>query len=239
LLSPFSSFSFSTFLLCSIFVACSLCSFSLSLFQLTHLDVHTELSSGAPLTAITTYTMTFHNSTDRVLEGSLEFTLPSSAVVCAFALDLEGQMVEGVVVEKEQARVAFEAEVRKGVDPGLLEVVQGNVFRTRVYPLPQKGDRKVRSLACVLLFPHRSVIFSPSSSCSFFLSHSISFPTKVRISFQHSARQAENSETKKQDILHDIPVHFPFALKSLNLSVGCSAGSVTPVVCLFCCCFFQ
>lgn len=33
--------------------------------------------------------------------------------------------------------------MRKGVDPGLLEMVQGNVFKTRVYPMPPGKERKV------------------------------------------------------------------------------------------------
>jgi hypothetical protein len=33
-------------------------------------------------------------------------------------LDIEGEIVDGVCVEKEKARIAFEKEVRKGVDPG-------------------------------------------------------------------------------------------------------------------------
>jgi hypothetical protein len=83
---------------------------------MTEMEVHTELSASAPLSGhITHVTMTFFNDTHQVLEGSLEFTLPAEAVVCGFALDVEEQMVEGVIVEKEKARVAFEAEVRKGL----------------------------------------------------------------------------------------------------------------------------
>ena len=52
-------------------------------------------------------------------------------------------MREGVVVEKEQGRKTFEAIVRRGVDPGLLEMTEGNSFRSRVYPLPPKGSRRI------------------------------------------------------------------------------------------------
>jgi hypothetical protein len=53
-------------------------------------------------------------------------------------------MVDGVVVERQEARVAFEKEVRRGIDPGLVEWVQGNAFRTRVWPVPAHGRRTVR-----------------------------------------------------------------------------------------------
>lgn len=92
----------------------------------------------------TTTTMTFFNPNHRRLEGELQFPLPDGAVITGYALDIGGQMIEGVVVKKEKARVAFETEVRRGVDPGIVEHVAGNVYRTRIYPLPENGTRKVQ-----------------------------------------------------------------------------------------------
>ena len=91
-----------------------------------------------------TTTMTFFNPNQRQLEGELQFPLPDGAVVTGYALDINGQMVDGVIVKKEKARVAFETEVRRGVDPGIVEHVAGNVYRTRIYPLPAQGARKIR-----------------------------------------------------------------------------------------------
>ena len=84
------------------------------------------------------------NPNSRPLEGALEFPLPDGASVCGYALDINGVMTDGVVVKKEKARVAFEKEVKKGVDPGLVEHVQGNAYRTRVYPIPANGARRIR-----------------------------------------------------------------------------------------------
>ena len=84
------------------------------------------------------------NPNGRPLEGALEFPLPDGASVCGYALDVNGVMTDGVVVKKEKARVAFEEEVKKGVDPGLMEHVKGNAYRTRVYPIPANGSRNVR-----------------------------------------------------------------------------------------------
>ena len=89
-------------------------------------------------------TMVFHNPNGRILEGELVFPLPDGAAVCGYALDIDGRMVDGVVVPKEKARVAFETETRRNVDPGLVEHVKGNLYKTRVYPLPAGGDRTVR-----------------------------------------------------------------------------------------------
>lgn len=88
--------------------------------------------------------ITLKNPNDRVISCPLQFPLPDGATVCGYALDVDGRMVDGVAVPKEQARVAFETEQRRGVDPGLVEAVKGNVYRTRVYPVPAKGSRRVR-----------------------------------------------------------------------------------------------
>jgi len=103
-------------------------------------DVHVVIRG---LLAETTTVMTFRNPHRRVLEGELMFPLPEGATVSGYGLDVGGALVEGVIVEKHQARIAFEAEVRKGVDPGLVEWVAGNNFRTRVYPIPARGTRTV------------------------------------------------------------------------------------------------
>lgn len=89
-------------------------------------------------------TITFTNPNGRVFEGELEFPLPDGATVCGYALEVNGVMVPGVVCEKEQARTAFENEKRRDVDPGIVEHVKGNVWKTRIYPLRPKTPRKAR-----------------------------------------------------------------------------------------------
>ena len=85
---------------------------------------------------------TFTNPNARTMQGDFEFPIPEGAFVCGYALEINGEMVPGVVCEKEKARVAFENEVRKGVDPGLVEQVKGNVWKTRIFPLNPQTPRK-------------------------------------------------------------------------------------------------
>lgn len=96
------------------------------------------------LHAVVETTLVFHNPNARELEGELVFPLPDGAAVCGYALDIGGVLVDGVIVPKDRARVAFETETRRLVDPGLVEHVQGNLYRTRIYPLPAKGERRIR-----------------------------------------------------------------------------------------------
>ena len=94
-------------------------------------------------TAVTTMEMTFYNPNNRVMEGEFEFPLAEGQQVSRFALDIDGKLREGVVVDKSLGRKAFEDIVRRGVDPGLLEKTEGNNFRARVYPMPRKGSRRI------------------------------------------------------------------------------------------------
>ncbi|QNN41740.1 VIT domain-containing protein [Pedobacter roseus] len=93
--------------------------------------------------ATTVMTMTFHNSSNRILEGELTFPMPEGVSISRYALDINGKMREAVPVEKSKATEVFESIERRRVDPGLLEKVEGNNFRTRIYPLPANGSRTI------------------------------------------------------------------------------------------------
>ncbi|MBI5725583.1 MAG: DUF2135 domain-containing protein [Planctomycetes bacterium] len=91
----------------------------------------------------TTMTMTISNPHGRALAADFSFPLPEGVSISGYGLDVQGKMVEGVAVRKEKARQVFETEMRKGVDPGIVEYVAGNFFRTRVFPVPARGSRTV------------------------------------------------------------------------------------------------
>ena len=109
--------------------------------RLVRMEVHVTVSG---LESETVTTLTFSNPNARQLAGDLEFPLPDGAAVAGYALDIGGRMVDGVGVTKQKARVVLETEMRRRVDPGLVEHVRGNVFRTRIFPLPPRGERTVR-----------------------------------------------------------------------------------------------
>ncbi|WP_184549018.1 VIT domain-containing protein [Mucilaginibacter sp. FT3.2] len=91
----------------------------------------------------TTWQMTFYNSTSRVLEGTLTFPLKDGVSVSRYALDINGKMREAVPVDRGKGTVVFESIERRRVDPGLLEKVEGNTFRTRIYPINPHATRTV------------------------------------------------------------------------------------------------
>lgn len=108
--------------------------------KITSLNIDITIAANI---ATTTFDIIFYNPNERVLEGEFEFPLADGQHIVRYALDIEGKLREGVVVEKAKARIAFENTVRRNIDPGLIEKTKGNNFRTRIYPLPAKGSRHI------------------------------------------------------------------------------------------------
>ena len=93
--------------------------------------------------ATTTMDITFYNNLPRLLDGEFCFPLGEGETVSYFAMETAGGLREASVVEKKQGRVIYESIVRRRVDPALLELTAGNNFRTRVYPIPAKGYKRI------------------------------------------------------------------------------------------------
>lgn len=108
---------------------------------LQKLDIDVKITGSI---ATTTWTMTFKNTTSRTLEGELKFPLQNGNAVSAYALDINGKLRDAVPVEKAKATQVLEAIERRRIDPGLLEKVDGTIFRTRIYPINPHNTRTVR-----------------------------------------------------------------------------------------------
>ena len=96
--------------------------------------------------ASSTWTMTFENKSNRTMEGNLTFPLGEGIAVDSYALDINGKMRAAVPVEKAKATTVFEDISRRRVDPGILEKVEGNSFRTRIYPINGNGGTRTVSI---------------------------------------------------------------------------------------------
>ncbi len=108
--------------------------------QITKLDVNVQITGTV---ATTTIDMTVYNPHNRVLEGEFSFPVSDGQTVSRFALDINGKLREAVVVSKTKGRETFEEVIRTKIDPALLEWTRDNSFRSRVYPLPPRGTRRL------------------------------------------------------------------------------------------------
>src|SRR5262249_25253903 len=93
--------------------------------------------------ATTKVEQTFHNPSDRQIEATYVFPVPKGAGVNQFAMWVDGKKVTGELVPADQARQTYTDIVRRTQDPGLLEYVDSNLFRLRLFPVPANGDQKV------------------------------------------------------------------------------------------------
>ncbi len=86
------------------------------------------------------------NTSDDTDEARFSLSLPANAVVTGYALDVDGRMISGQLLDQPKARNVYADEIRKGIDPGLAEVTESNQFQTRVFPITQERPRTIRVL---------------------------------------------------------------------------------------------
>ncbi len=106
---------------------------------LQKLDIETKITGNISTNIIT---MVFKNKASRQMEGRMTFPLPEGVSVSGYALDIAGKLRNAVPVEKEKAKQVFETIEKKNIDPGILEKVEGNSFRTRIYPIEVNGGER-------------------------------------------------------------------------------------------------
>jgi Ca-activated chloride channel family protein len=94
--------------------------------------------------AKTSIDQVFINNHSRDIEGTYIFPLPEDASITEFAMYVGGEKVEGEILDKDQARRIYEDIVRRLKDPALLEYIGRNMFRARIYPIPAKGEKRIR-----------------------------------------------------------------------------------------------
>ena len=108
--------------------------------RIESVKVRTEVSGSLAQTEVE---MLFRNPNARILEGELQFPLLDGQTVTGFAMDVNGILREAVPVDKTRGQMIFEDIIRGRIDPGLLQVTEGNNFKVRVYPIPANGVKQV------------------------------------------------------------------------------------------------
>lgn len=77
------------------------------------------------------------------VEGIYEFTLPEGAIITDLVLWIDDKRIQGLVLEKEQARQTYDDIVAQRIDPALIEQLAPNQFRLSIFPFPANGSRRV------------------------------------------------------------------------------------------------
>ncbi|MBN2343682.1 MAG: VWA domain-containing protein [Deltaproteobacteria bacterium] len=108
--------------------------------QIVSQQVQTIIRDGVAYTSVD---QIFFNTASAPVEGWYWFTVPEGASVVRFAWEVNGQMVDGHVVERKQAAASYEAAVERAIDPALLEWIDGRTFRARIFPVPATGRKRI------------------------------------------------------------------------------------------------
>jgi autotransporter-associated beta strand protein len=103
-----------------------------------NIDVHIEDGF-----ARTTIDQTYFNHLASRSEGTFYFPLPADASISRLAMYVNGQLMEGGMAEREQARYVYEDILNTRRDPALLEWVDGSTFKMRVFPLEGRQEKRI------------------------------------------------------------------------------------------------
>jgi hypothetical protein len=97
--------------------------------------------------AVTEIDQVFHNEFDRQMEGTYVCELPDGSVIDGFSIFMNGQEVRGTVMASATGRALYREIVRGKKDPGIVELIPGDrpVIRTRIFPIPARGDFRVKT----------------------------------------------------------------------------------------------
>ncbi len=91
--------------------------------------------------AFTELEMVFYNPENRRREGHFQIILPDNAAISRFAMKIGETLQEGEIVEKQQARRAYEDFLHRRQDPALLETDSGNRFNARIFPIEPQSEK--------------------------------------------------------------------------------------------------
>ena len=93
--------------------------------------------------SLTELEIRFRNPKPRRIEGRFSCTLPANAAISRFAKEVNGQLMEGEVVERLRANQVYEQFLHQMRDPALLEQDQGNRFSARIFPIEANAPVRI------------------------------------------------------------------------------------------------
>jgi hypothetical protein len=93
--------------------------------------------------ARTTIDQTFFNHQPWNTEGTFYFPLPRDASVSRLAMYVAGNLNEGGMVSRERGQQIYNEILYQQRDPALLEMMEGNIFKMRIFPLEGRQEKRI------------------------------------------------------------------------------------------------
>jgi Ca-activated chloride channel family protein len=93
--------------------------------------------------AVTEIEQEFKNPTGRRLEGTFLFPVPKGASLRKFTMEIDGKPVSAELLAADKARGIYEDIVRRQRDPALLEFIERDLYKVRIFPIEPHSVKKV------------------------------------------------------------------------------------------------
>lgn len=94
--------------------------------------------------AVTHIDQVFVNPNPRRLEGTYLFPLPEGAAIDRFSMWVDGAELMAELLSADKARSIYEGIVRRQQDPALLEYMERDLFKARIFPIEAHGEKRVK-----------------------------------------------------------------------------------------------
>jgi len=97
-----------------------------------------------PPVALVQIDQSFYNPFNSQQEGQFVFNLPNGASVGRFAMYVTPtELIEGELIERQQASKIYQTIVNRRRDPAILEQIGDNLFKMRVFPIFARDEKRI------------------------------------------------------------------------------------------------
>ncbi|MFB0566260.1 MAG: VIT domain-containing protein [Candidatus Aminicenantaceae bacterium] len=108
--------------------------------------------------AKTSIDQVFVNTHNRDIEGIFIFPIPEEAAISEFSMYIDGKEIKGEILDRDKARSIYQDIVRRMKDPALLEYIGRDMFRARIFPIPARGEKRIKLTYSEVLKTERDFI---------------------------------------------------------------------------------
>ena len=109
--------------------------------ELRSMQVSTKITGQS---ATTSLDQVFYNPGNRAFQGYYYYPLPKHSSIGKFTMYINGKETPGELLDAKKAKSIYEGIVRKMQDPALLEYSGQELLRIRIFPVPARGEQRVK-----------------------------------------------------------------------------------------------
>lgn len=109
-------------------------------YQAMHIKTYDAKVEIQDHVATTLVEQTVYNSLNEQVESTFMFPLPAGAMITDMRYEFNGKWYVASVREKKDAQAAYDAKIRRVLDPALLQELGDNMFKLNIGPINARSD---------------------------------------------------------------------------------------------------